>query len=164
MEYSKCLVQVDEILNYLNPEELKKIPENVRKTIKDNKDKNYEWKYDEGKKLEEQNLNRKSIAILSYLNMEYLLNDEQRKLMGQIHRVNEQKQEEEKRKQYNPENIFENKSNIKEDKTVQVASNESTSKESKESKNLAMTKKDRWYNKIKLYIKSLFSKKSVNNF
>ena len=160
MEYSKCLVQVDEILNYLNPEELKKIPENVRKTIKDNKDKNYEWKYDEGKKLEEQNLNRKSIAILSYLNMEYLLNDEQRKLMGQIHRVNEQKQEEEKRKQYNPENIFENKSNIKEDKTVQVASNESTSKESKESKNLAMTKKDRWYNKIILYIKSLFSKKS----
>ena len=160
MEYSKCLVQVDEILNYLNPEELKKIPENVRKTIKDNKDKNYEWKYYEGKKLEEQNLNRKSIAILSYLNMEYLLNDEQRKLMEQIHRVNEQKQEEEKRKQYNPENIFENKSNIKEDKTVQVASNESTSKESKESKNLAMTKKDRWYNKIKLYIKSLFSKKS----
>lgn len=160
MEYSKCLVQVDEILNYLNPEELKKIPENVRKTIKDIKDKNYEWKYDEGKKLEEQNLNRKSIAILSYLNMEYLLNDEQRKLMEQIHRVNEQKQEEEKRKQYNPENIFENKSNIKEDKTVQVASNESTSKESKESKNLAMTKKDRWYNKIKLYIKSLFSKKS----
>lgn len=160
MEYSKCLVQVDEILNYLNPEELKKIPENVRKTIKDNKDKNYEWKYDEGKKLEEQNLNRKSIAILSYLNMEYLLNDEQRKLMEQIHRVNEQKQEEEKRKQYNPENIFENKSNIKEDKTVQVASNESTSKESKESKNLVMTKKDRWYNKIKLYIKSLFSKKS----
>ena len=160
MEYSKCLVQVDEILNYLNPEELKKIPENVRKTIKDDKDKNYEWKYDEGKKLEEQNLNRKSIAILSYLNMEYLLNDEQRKLMEQIHRVNEQKQEEEKRKQYNPENIFENKSNIKEDKTVQVASNESTSKESKESKNLVMTKKDRWYNKIKLYIKSLFSKKS----
>ena len=160
MEYSKCLVQVDEILNYLNPEELKKIPENVRKTIKDDKDKNYEWKYDEGKKLEEQNLNRKSIAILSYLNMEYLLNDEQRKLMEQIHRVNEQKQEEEKRKQYNPENIFENKSNIKEDKTVQVASNESTSKESKESENLAITKKDRWYNKIILYIKSLFSKKS----
>ncbi len=160
MEYSKCLVQVDEILNYLNPEELKKIPENVRKTIKDNKDKNYTWKYDVSEKLEEQNLNRKSIAILSYLNMEYLLNDEQRKLMEQIHRVNEQKQEEEKRKQYNPENIFENKSNIKEDKTIQVASNESTSKESKESKNLAMTKKDRWYNKIKLYIKSLFSKKS----
>lgn len=160
MEYSKCLVQVDEILNYLNPEELKKIPENVRKTIKDNEDKNYTWKYDVSKKLEEQNLNRKSIAILSYLNMEYLLNDEQRKLMEQIHRVNEQKQEEEKRKQYNPENIFENKSNIKEDKTIQVASNESTSKESKESKNLAMTKKDRWYNKIKLYIKSLFSKKS----
>ena len=160
MEYSKCLVQVDEILNYLNPEELKKIPENVRKTIKDNKDKNYTWKYDVSEKLEEQNLNRKSIAILSYLNMEYLLNDEQGKLMEQIHRVNEQKQEEEKRKQYNPENIFENKSNIKEDKTIQVASNESTSKESKESKNLAMTKKDRWYNKIKLYIKSLFSKKS----
>ena len=87
MEYSKCLVEVDEVLKYLNPEELIKIPDNVRKAITDNKDKNYEWKYDESKKLEDQNLNRKSIAILSYLNMEYLLNDEQRKLMEQIHRA-----------------------------------------------------------------------------
>ncbi len=160
MEYSKCLVEVDEVLKYLNPEELIKIPDNVRKAITDNKDKNYEWKYDESKKLEDQNLNRKSIAILSYLNMEYLLNDEQRKLMEQIHRANEQKQEEEKRKNYNPDNIFKDKDNIQEAKTAQASSKESTNKESIESKNLALTKKDKWYTKILLYIKGLFHKKS----
>lgn len=109
MEYAKCLVEVDEVLKYLNPEELVKIPVNVRKAISDNKDKNYDWEYDVSKKLEDQNLNRKSIAILSYLNMEYLLNDEQRKLMEQIHKLNEQKQEEEKKVRYNPDNIFKNK-------------------------------------------------------
>lgn len=160
MEYSKCLVEVDEVLKYLNPEELIKIPDNVRKAILDNKDKNYEWKYDVSKKIEDQNLNRKSIAILSYLNMEYLLNEEQRKFMEQIHRVNEQKQEEEKRKNYNLDNIFKDKGNIQENNIVQVASKEATNKESIESKNLALTKKEEWYTKILLYIKGLFHKKS----
>lgn len=163
MEFSKCLVEVDEVLKYLNPEELIKIPDNIRKAISDNKDKNYEWKYDLSKKLEEQNLNRKSIAILSYLNMEYLLNDEQRKLMEQIHKVNEQKQEEEKRKQYNPENIFTNRNNQempKENKIMPKTKDSAIYNDNENQKNMIIIKKDRWYNKIILYIKSLFSKKS----
>lgn len=42
--------------------------------------------------------------------MEYLLNEEQKELMKQIHEFNEKKLEEEKNIKYSTENIFKNKS------------------------------------------------------
>ena len=91
-EYNKRLTEVDEVLNHLSYEHLLKIPENIRNLIEENKDPNYIWIYDETKPLKDQNLNSDTIAILSYLNMEYLLNIKQKKLMEQIHRYNEEKQ------------------------------------------------------------------------
>ena len=41
MEYTKCLVQLDEVLNYLSTENLKKIPDEIRNSIKQQKDKEY---------------------------------------------------------------------------------------------------------------------------
>ena len=106
MEYTKCLVELDEVLCHLIEDDLKKIPENIRNSIKKEKDKNYIWKYDESKELKEQNLDRKTIAILSYLNMEYLLNDEQKELMEKFHKANEQKTNKEKQEEYNTDNIL----------------------------------------------------------
>ena len=45
-------------------------------------------KSDETKPLKDQNVSRDTIAFLAYLNMEYLLNDEQKELMQQIHEFN----------------------------------------------------------------------------
>ena len=103
MEYEKCLVEVDEILKHFKDKDLIKIPYEVRKAIKDNKDKQYNWNYDESKKLSEQNINRRTIAILSYLNMEYLLNKEQKTFLEEWHRYNEKTSEEEKLKKYKVE-------------------------------------------------------------
>ena len=89
IDYAKRLVEVDEIWNYLSEDDLQKIPEKIRNVIKENKDKNYIWKYDEKRKLKDQDVNEDTIAILSYLNMEYLLNDEQKELMKKIHEYNE---------------------------------------------------------------------------
>ena len=105
--YKRILAEVDEILNYLTAEDLLKIPEEVRKAIKENKDKEYEWKYYKTKPLSEQNINRDTLAFLSYLNMEYLLNEEQKKLMKEIYKLNDKKLEEEKRKNYKTNKIFE---------------------------------------------------------
>ena len=91
IDYKKRLVEVDEILNHLVEEELSKIPEDVRKAIKDNKDKNYIWHYDETKELKNQNLERDTIIILSYINMEYLLTQEQKELVEKMHAFNEMK-------------------------------------------------------------------------
>lgn len=106
VDYNKRLVEVDEILNYLSEEDLLKIPEDIRQVIKENKDKEYVWKYDVSKELKDQNLSRDTIIILSYLNMEYLLNEEQKNLMEQIHKFNDKKSEEAKKEKYNTEDLF----------------------------------------------------------
>ena len=91
MDHKKCLVQVDEVLSHLREEDFKKIPLDVRNSIKENKDKTYTWKYDETKDICDQDLDRKSVAILSYLNMEYLVNKEQKEFLKELHRYNERK-------------------------------------------------------------------------
>ncbi len=108
IDYEKRLVEVDEVLNYLSRENLNKIPEEIRNLIKENKDKNYTWKFDETKQLKDQGLSRDTIIILSYLNTEYLLNEEQKELMEKIYAYNEQKQEKEKKEKYNPNSLFNN--------------------------------------------------------
>ena len=154
MEDKKCLVELDEILNQLNKEELSKIPVDIRNAITEKKDKQYIWRYDKSKKLEDQNINRKTIAMLSYLNMEYLLNEEQKLVMKKLHRINEAKQEEEKRKKYNPENLFKKDSN-KIDKSAQEDEFENKNKttENYENKQMIITSKDKWYKKV---IKQIF--------
>lgn len=141
MEYEKCLVQVDEVIKYLSDEDLKKIPNELKDAIKMEKDYNYSWKYDESKPLTQQNLDRKTIAILSYLNMEYLLNDEQKELMKKIHQNNEEKLEKSKQEKYNANNIFK-KANT--EKAKEVA--------------LVEVKEEKWYKKVFDFFRNLFKK------
>ena len=111
MEYEKCLVEVDEVLNHLSKEDLNKIPEDILKGIKEHRDKEYIWKYDESKELKEQKFDRNTIAVLSYINMEYLLSKEQKELMEKIHELNEQNLQNEIQKEYDPKELFKNKTN-----------------------------------------------------
>lgn len=106
MDYGKRLVEVDEVLNYLKREDYIKIPKDIIQIIKKNKDVNYVWKYDETKPLKYQNLSRDTIAFLSYLNDEYLLNEEQKQLMRQIYELNERKAETEKENKYPVKDLF----------------------------------------------------------
>ena len=103
---AECLVEVDSVLCRLNQKELKKIPAEVRDAINECKSLEYVWMYDDTKPLLEQNLRRESIALLSYLNITYLLNDEQRKLMDEIHIVNEYKNEKNNIEENKKENII----------------------------------------------------------
>lgn len=91
MEYEKCLVQVYEILNHLEDEEIAKIPEEMIKRIEEKKDKNYKWEYDESKPLTEQVIDRKTIALLSYINLEYLLDIEEKEIIKEMHEQNEER-------------------------------------------------------------------------
>lgn len=138
MEYKKCLVELDEILKYLSQEDLAKIPEEIRKAIKEKKDMQYNWEYDESKELKDQNINRKTIAMLSYLNMEYLLNKEQKRFLEELHMANENKNEKEKAKKYGTNNIFNN--NIKEEVALQEV------------------KEKKWYEKLLSFLKKIIRK------
>lgn len=89
IDYSKRLVEVDEILNHLSQSDYDKIPEEIKDAIKENKDREYQWEYNETKKLKDQNVNDETIAILSYINMEYLLNEEKKAFVEKIHKIND---------------------------------------------------------------------------
>lgn len=138
MEYKKCLVELDEILKYLSQEDLAKIPEEIRKAIKEKKDMQYNWEYDESKELKDQNINRKTIAMLSYLNMEYLLNKEQKRFLEELHMANENKNEKEKAKKYGINNIFNN--NVKEETALQEI------------------KEKKWYENLLSFLKKIIRK------
>ncbi len=124
IEYSKRLVEVDEILKHLSKDDLAKIPQDIKKMISEEKDKNYIWKYDETKSLKDQNLNRDTIVFLSYLNMEYLLNEEQKEYMKKFHEANEKKLEEEKQKKFTTDNLFKKKDTVLDSQTENEKSQE----------------------------------------
>ncbi|MBP3502367.1 MAG: hypothetical protein J6K42_02675 [Clostridia bacterium] len=159
MEYEKCLVELDEILKHVNAEELKKIPDEIRKAINEKKDKKYKWNYDESKELNEQNINRKTIAMLSYLNMEYLLNKEQKLIMEELHKLNEEKIEKEKSEKYHSENIF-NKNIKYADKKEKIneinCENKIKENENNSDKQMVIRKEEKWYKKILKTIAKIF--------
>lgn len=153
-DYRKRLVEVDEILNYLDEEEYEKIPKDVIQAIKDNKDNEYTWKYDETKELKDQDVSKDTIAILSYLNMEYLLNEEQRKVMEQIHQMNEDKLEKEKREKYKSEDLFK-----KEDVNDKKLNQEEGKKQETKS-NIVPTNEEGFFRKLINKIKRFFRKEN----
>lgn len=106
IDYKKRFVEVDEIIKYLPKKEFSKIPNELIDLIRKNKDSKYIWKYDSNKKLEEQNIHKDTIAILSYINTEFILEGNQKILMKNLHDYNEMKSEKLKREKFNPKTIF----------------------------------------------------------
>ena len=106
IDYKKRFVEVDEILKYLSKKDFSKIPNELLNLIKENKDSRYIWKYNSNKKLKEQNIHKDTIAILSYINTKFILEDKQKTLMKNIHEFNEMKSEKLKKQKFNPENLF----------------------------------------------------------
>lgn len=91
IDFSKRFVEVDEVLNHLSKDNYDKIPRDIIDIIKKNKDKNYTWIYDTSKKLKDQNLSDDTIAILSYINMNFLLNKEQKEFVNNLHLLYDKK-------------------------------------------------------------------------
>ena len=88
-ESNKSLTEVYEVLKHLSKDSYNKIPKEVIEIIENNKDDDYNWKYDVSRKLEEQDLSREAISILSYINLEYLLSGEKKDLMKKIYDFND---------------------------------------------------------------------------
>lgn len=67
------------LLNYIEPEDWIKIPDEVIFYIKENKNNEYVWEYDETKELEEQNLSKDTFSLLTFIMYRYIATDEERK-------------------------------------------------------------------------------------
>ncbi len=108
-ELSQRLVEVECVLNKMNEQNIKKIPQEFWEFLNKNKDINYNFKYDDSKSITENNLHIDTISLLTYINMNFLLDDEAKKEMISLLNEDEIIAEEQRRKQYNPDSIFKNR-------------------------------------------------------
>ena len=73
-DYNIAYSQVLEILKYLPVNYYEKIPERMINMFKANMKLDYNFNYDPNKSLEEQEVNKKAIEILSIINEKYISN------------------------------------------------------------------------------------------
>ena len=92
---------------------VEKIPYKMREMFKNNRLNGYDPVIRPEKPLDEQNLQRKTFAILAMLNLNYWCEDEEeRQKLIAIYAENDKKREAGLREKYNPDNIFKKKETI----------------------------------------------------
>lgn len=102
--------EIDKILSFMEFEYIEKIPKKLRETFKNEKLKDYKPDIDKNIPLNEQNLERKTYAILAMLNLHYWCNNkEEKRELLKAYSYNDKKRQEELRDKYNANNIFKNK-------------------------------------------------------
>lgn len=111
-ERKNAYTEVYTILQELNEEEYEKIPDIVIKTIKENRNEQYDYEIDDELELKEQSMLPRTKAILFILFRDYLATQEQKQKIIKMQNEERQKNETEKQKIYNI-NMFENKQDTK---------------------------------------------------
>ena len=144
----KAYSEVDKILSFMEIRYVEKVPKKMRDMFKNEKLQGYEPNIDKNIPLEEQKLERKTIAILAMLNLNYWCeNEEEKKELIRAYSNNDKKRNEEIRQKYNPDNIFKNKNKEKE---VEQIADEITA--------IVEYKKENFIQKLLNKIKRLFTK------
>ncbi len=120
VETKKAYTEVVKVLNSLPDNDYRKIPEDVMLTLEKNMDTEYEYYVDLRKPLTEWKISVKAQTILAIIFRDYLATKKQKEKILDFEKVKINELEEEKRKKYNPDNIFE-KRKIKEEKEEVVS-------------------------------------------
>lgn len=107
-EYAVAYKEVFEILKYIPNADYNKIPKEKIELYKKLKDKNYNFKYDPSKTLDEQNVSKRAKAIIGLLLRDYWTTDIQRERILAKQKYERQKIEEAKAQNYQYEDLFKN--------------------------------------------------------
>lgn len=144
--YARAYTEVLEIISHFSEEEYSKIPEEKIKFYKENMDKEYIFKINPEEDLSKQNISKEANAVLITIFRDYFATEEQKKNLENILDENQRKLEEERRKKYNPNNIF-----TKEDSKVQKQSVDAENKE----KIALIENKESFFNRFTNFIKKI---------
>lgn len=144
--YPKAYKETYEILKYLPKEDQEKIPREMINMLKINMDKEYEYSLDKSKPFEEQKMLKETREILAIFYKDYWATPERKKIIQEKISNDIRKAEELKKEKYNPNNIFQNRREIKrkeDDDRVSQSITESNNK---------------WYIKLVNFIKNIFKR------
>lgn len=121
VEYANAYSEVLGILKYISREDYEKIPKNRIEVFEVNSNKEYNFDYDPEKTLDEQNVSKRTKAIIGLLFRDYWATDEQKDKIIKNQNYDRQILEEQKKSMYDVENIFKKRSyenDIKENEEV----------------------------------------------
>lgn len=92
----KAYAEVDKILSFMEVKYVEKVPQKMREMFKNEKLQGYEPKIDKDLPLDQQNLQRKTLAILTLLNLNYWCeNQEEKQELIKAYSENDRKREKE---------------------------------------------------------------------
>ena len=110
---SNSYTEVLLILSYMEQKYVDMIPKKLLELFNEEKDKNYQPNINPNISLAEQNLQRKTLALLAMLNLNYWCKDENEKQeMLKMYSENDKKIEAEMRERYNPDNLFKKREKV----------------------------------------------------
>lgn len=110
--YQKAFVEVKAVLDCLDYNEYLKIPKNIINAISENMDTNYLFKYNKDLDYSEWNLMPETKALLYIIFKNYLATEQRRNELIKKEMEERALIEKEKRKKYNPNDIFKNKNTV----------------------------------------------------
>ena len=143
--YACAYKEIIEVLKYTKREDVNKIPQCKIVLWKQNMKKDYDFKIDPNKSLEDQNLSNETKAIIANIFKKYWATDYQKERIELKEKYDREQAEKEKLEKYNPNEIFKNKQN-----------NIIISEEKEESISMIEYKELSIFKKIKEFIKNIF--------
>jgi hypothetical protein len=152
--YQNAYSELLEIFSYINLDDYNKIPKEKINFFIENCNKNYKFRYDPQKTLDENNVSKKTKEILAFLFCEYWATEKQKEKINNYDKQYQQLEESKKAERYNLDNIF--KSNI--EKTLSDEIEKNNLNESTKNLEIVVYKEPKWYKKIFEKILKIFKK------
>ncbi len=148
IEYANAYSEVLEILKYISKEDYEKIPNSKIELFETNHNKEYIFKYNPNKTLDEQNVSKTAKAIIAILFRDYWATEIQKEKIITKQNYDRMQLEEKKKEIYNSDNIFKNnKKKIILDATEQ-----------EQKLDLIEINNIKWYKKVWKFVIRFFSK------
>ena len=117
--YACAYKEVIEVLKYTKREDVNKIPKSRILLWRINMSKDYDFKIDTTKTLEEQNFSKEAKAIIANIFKKYWATDYQKERIEAKEKYDIEQMEKEKYQKYNPDDIFKNrKQNIQQEEVA----------------------------------------------
>lgn len=148
VEYANAYSEVLEILKYISKEDYEKIPNSKIELFETNYNKDYIFKYNPNKTLDEQNVSKTAKAIIAILFRDYWATEIQKEKIISKQNYDRTKFEEEMKARYNSNNLFKNN-----EKRIIM---DNTEKE--EELALIETSDIKWYKKVWRFLTKFFRK------
>lgn len=148
VEYANAYSEVLEILKYISKEDYEKIPNSKIELFETNYNKDYIFKYNPNKTLDEQNVSKTAKAIIAILFRDYWATEIQKEKIISKQNYDRMKLEEERKARNNSNNLFKNN-----EKRIIM---DNTEKE--EELALIETSDIKWYKKVWRFLTKFFRK------